>query len=72
MVVIAQVSLSSADRTWISERASRKREGNAVAADSVVVEVGQISVDEAKERRLEKFEDGRNIQKSVRRKNPAG
>ena len=45
MVVMAQVSLSSADKTWISERASRRRDGNAVAADSVVVEVGQISVE---------------------------
>jgi hypothetical protein len=45
-VVMAQVSRSSADKTWISERASRRREGNAVEADSVVVEVGQTSVGE--------------------------
>jgi len=57
-VVIAQVSLSSAERTWISERASRKREGNAVAADSVVVDVGQISVMRRKRRVVRNAEDG--------------
>lgn len=50
-MVMAQVSRSSADKTWISERASRRREGNAVGADSVVMDVGHLSVE--KEIRLE-------------------
>lgn len=50
---MAQVSLSSADKTWISERASRRREGNAIAEDSVVVDVGQMSVVRREEKRSE-------------------
>lgn len=42
---MAQVSRSSALRTWISERASRRRDGNAVGALSVVMDVGHLSFD---------------------------
>lgn len=41
---MAQVSRSSALSTWISERASRSLDGKAVAALSVVMDVGHLSV----------------------------